>query len=71
LDNAGLPGKKLTPKQWQAELKMLMEQYVAETAELKPIYADLKKLRNIQYKVDSALHDQQRREHQRNQEVEH
>jgi len=50
---------------------MLMEQYVAETAELKPIYADLKKLRNIQYKVDSALHDQQRREHQRNQEVEH
>ena len=56
---------------WQAELKMLMEQYVAETAELKPIYADLKKLRNIQYKVDSALHDQQRREHQRNQEVEH
>ena len=50
---------------------MLMEQYVAETAELKHIYADLKKLRNIQYKVDSALHDQQRREHQRNQEVEH
>ena len=71
MDNAGLPGKKLTPKQWQAELEMLMEQYVAETAELKPIYADLKKLRNIQYKVDSALHDQQRREHQRNQEVEH
>ena len=71
LDNAGLPGKKLTPKQWQAELEMLMEQYAAETAELKPVYADLKKLRDIQYKVDSALHDQQRREHQRNQEVEH
>ena len=42
LDNAGLPGKKLTPKQWQAELEMLMEQYAAETAELKPVYSDLK-----------------------------
>ena len=43
LDNAGLSGKKLTPKQWQAELDRLMEQYAAETAELKPVYADLKK----------------------------
>ena len=71
MDNTGLPGKKLTSKQWQAELDRLMEQYAAETAELKPIYADLKKLRDIQYKVDSALHDQQRRGHQRKQEVEH
>lgn len=71
LDNAGLPGKKLTPKQWQAELDRLMEQYAAETAELKPVYADLKKLRDIQFKVDSAIHDQQRREQQRKQEVEH
>ena len=71
LDNAGLPGKKLTQKQWQAELDRLTEQYAAETAELKPVYADLKKLRDIQYKVDSALHDQQRRGHQKKQEVEH
>ena len=71
LDNAGLSGKKLTPKQWQAELDRLMEQYVTETAELKPVYADLKKLRDIQFKVDSVLHDQQRREQQRKQEVEH
>ena len=71
LDNAGLPGKKLTPKQWQAELDRLIEQYAAETAELKPVYVDLKKLRDIQYKVDSILHDQQRREQQRKQEVEH
>lgn len=48
-----------------------MEQYAAKTAELKPVYADLKKLRDIQYKVDSALHDQQRQQHQRKQEVEH
>ena len=46
-------------------------QHVRETAELKPIYADLKKLRDIQYKVDSALHDQQRRGQKRKQEVEH
>ena len=59
LDNAGLPGKKLTPKQWQTELDRLMEQYAAETAKLKPVYAD------------SVLHDQQRREQQRKQEVEH
>ena len=71
LDNAGLPGKKLTPKQWQAELEMLMEQYAAETAELKPVYADLKKLRDIQFKVDSAIYDQQRQQQQRKQEVEH
>ena len=71
LDNAGLPGKRLTPKQWQAELDRLMEQYAAETAELKPVYADLKKLRDIQFKVNSVLHDQQRREQQRKQEVEH
>lgn len=71
LDNAGLPGKKLTPKQWQTELDRLMEQYAAETAKLKPVYADLKKLRDIQFKADSVLHDQQRREQQRKQEVEH
>lgn len=71
LDNAGLPGKKLTQKQWQAELEMLMAQYAAETAELKPVYIDLKKLRDIQFKVDSVLHDQQCREQQRKQEVEH
>ncbi len=71
LDNAGLPDKKLTPKQWQAELDILMEQYAAESAELKPIYADLKKLRDIQYKVDSVLHEQQRQQQSRKQEVEH
>ena len=71
LDNAGLPGKKLTPKQWQAELEMLMEQYAAKTAALKPVYGDLKKLRDIQFKIDSVLHDQQRQQQQRKQEIEH
>ena len=71
LDNAGLPGKKLTPKQWQEELEMLMEQYAAKTAALKPVYGDLKKLRDIQFKIDSVLHDQQRQQQQRKQEVEH
>ena len=48
-----------------------MEQYAAETAELKPVYANLKKLRDIQFKVDSAIYDQQRQQQQRKQEVEH
>lgn len=70
LDNAGLPSKKLTPKQWQVELDRLMEQYAAESAELKPIYADLKKLIDIQYKVDSVVHERQRQQQSRKQDVE-
>ena len=70
LDSVGLLGKKLTPKQWQAELEQLIEQYAAETAELKPVYADLKKLRDIQYKVDTSIHDQQRQQQTRKHQTE-
>ena len=60
LDNADLPGKTLTPKAWQKELDRLTEEYAAEREKLNPIYADLKKLRNIQYKLDTYLHDKER-----------
>jgi len=63
LDSAELPEGKLTPKKWKAELDRLSQEYAAESTKLKPIYAELKKLRDIQYKVDTYLHDQQRNHH--------
>lgn len=69
LDNADLPGKSLTPKAWQKELDTLTDEYATESEKLKPIYADLKKLRDIQYKVDTYLHDKQKKQ-QRKQEHE-
>lgn len=72
LDNA-LPDKKLTPKVWQSELDRLSQEYAIERAELKSMWADLKKLREIQQRADSALHDQktqQTREKQRQQQTE-
>jgi hypothetical protein len=59
LDNA-VPDKKLTPKAWQSELDQLSQEYAAESAKLKPMWDDLKKLNDLQYKVDSTLRDQQR-----------
>jgi hypothetical protein len=59
LDSA-LPDKKLTPKAWQDELDRLGAAYAEESAKLKPIYADLKKLREIQAKINTAAHDQTR-----------
>ena len=60
LDNADLPGKTLTPKAWQKELDTLTEEYAAKREKLNPIFADLKKLRSIQYKLDTYLHDKER-----------
>lgn len=54
-----LPIKERTPQGWQAELDKLSREYAAETAELRPIYVELKKLRDIQYHVSVCLHDQQ------------
>jgi hypothetical protein len=59
LDNA-VPDKKLTPKAWQSELDALTQEYAAESAKLKPMWDDLKKLNDLQYKVDSTLREQQR-----------
>jgi prefoldin subunit 5 len=57
LDSA-LPDKKLSPKAWQEELDRLTNEYAEKSAKLKPIYADLKKLRGIQAKINTAAHDQ-------------
>jgi hypothetical protein len=59
LDNAA-PDKKLTVKAWQAELDQLSQEYAAESAKLKPMWDDLKKLNDLQHKVDSTLREQQR-----------
>ncbi len=57
LDNA-LPDKKLTPKAWQAELDRLSQEYAQLHEELTPIYAELKKLRDIQHKTDGVMRRQ-------------
>lgn len=57
LDNA-LPDKKLAPKAWQAELGRLCQEYAQLHEELTPIYAELKKLRDIQHKTDGVLRRQ-------------
>lgn len=59
LDNADIPGKKLTPDKWQTELDALKDEYAAEKTEVSKINAELKPLRDIQYKVNTYLHDQQ------------
>jgi chromosome segregation ATPase len=59
LDNA-VSDKKLTPKAWQAELDQLSQEYAAESAKLKPMWNDLKKLNDLQHRVDSTLREQQR-----------
>lgn len=59
LDNADIPGKKLTPEKWQKELDVLKTEYDAEKTEVSKINAELKPLRDIQYKVNTYLHDHQ------------
>ncbi len=59
LDNA-VPDKKLTVKAWQSELDRLSREYAVESRKLKPMWDDLKKLNDIQCKVDNTLHDRQR-----------
>lgn len=59
LDNADIPGKKLTPDKWQTELDALKSEYATEKAEVSKINAELKPLRDIQYKVNTYLHDHQ------------
>lgn len=63
LDSFHLPGKKLTPKAWQTELDKLSPAYAAEVEGLKPIYAELKKLRDIQSKINTIQHGQQVKPH--------
>ena len=69
LDSA-LPDRKLTPKVWQVELDRLSQEYAAGQAEARSLWGELKKLRDIRYKVDTVLHDRQREQPQKNREYE-
>ena len=69
LDSA-LPDRKLTPKAWQTELDMLSREYAAGQAEASSLWGELKKLRDIRYKVDTVLHDRQKEQPQKNREYE-
>ena len=63
-------GGKLPLAQWEAERTRLKQEYAAESEAYKPILADLKSLRQIQYAVDSARHEQERNEQAQNRKYE-
>ena len=68
--DSSLPDRKLTPRAWQAELDMLSREYATGQAEAGVLWGELKKLRDIRYKVDTVLHDRQREQPQKNREYE-
>ena len=68
--DSSLTDRKLTPKAWQAELDMLSQEYAAGQAEARSLWGELKKLRDIRYKVDTVLHDKQKEQPQKNREYE-
>ncbi len=55
---SALSEKKLNPTEWQAELDRLSREYAAGQGEARALCDELKKLRDIRYKADTALHDQ-------------
>ena len=58
LDKA-LPDKKFRKSEWQTEIETLQQEYQAEADEAKELYLELKQVRDIQMKVNDALHDKQ------------
>lgn len=68
--DSSLPDRKLTPKAWQAELDMLSREYAAGQDEASSLWGELKKLRDIRYKVDTVLHGRQKEQQQKNREYE-
>lgn len=52
-------GGKLPVAQWEVVRTRLKQEYAAESEAYQPILADLKNLRQIQYAVDSARHEQE------------
>lgn len=69
LDSA-VPDKKLKSKAWQAELDRLNRECAADKKEAKALWGELKVLGGIRQKVNTVLHDRQRRPIQRNLEQE-
>lgn len=63
LEKVGLSGSNLNVKPLQDELKKLRTEYTVIDSEISVIYADLKRLRDIQYKIENA-----QREHEKHQQ---
>lgn len=51
---------KLPITAWRKERDRLEQEYKTEQAELSPIYAEVKKLWQIKYKVEQVIHEQER-----------
>lgn len=65
---------KLPISSWRKERERLEQEYKIGQAELSPIYAEVKKLWKIKYKVDQVVHEQERQNavtQQKKQEIEH
>ena len=65
---------KLPITAWCKERDRLEQEYKTEQAELSPIYAEVKKLWQIKYKVEQVIHEQERQNavtRQKKQEIEH
>ena len=68
--NELLPDQVIRMITWKTELEQLGQEYANESAALKPIYAELKKLRELQQHVDTAIHDRDRGKRKKNLEME-
>ena len=65
---------KLPITAWRNERDRLEQEYKTEQAELSHIYAEVKKLWQIKYKVEQVIHEQERQNtvtRQKKQEIEH
>ena len=65
---------KLPITAWRKERDRLEQEYKTGQAELSPIYAEVKKLWQIKYKVEQVIHEQERQNavtRQKKQEIEH
>lgn len=65
---------KLPITSWRKERVRLEQEYKDGQAELSPIYAEVKKLWKIKYKMDQIVHEQERQNavtQQKKQEIDH
>lgn len=71
IEKCGLFGARIITKPLQDELKELSAEYATIDGEIVRIYADLKRLRDIQYKIESTQHEQEKhRQRHKNYELE-
>lgn len=71
MEKCGLSDARINTEPLQGELKKLSTEYAAIDSEIVRIYADLKRLRDIQYKIESTQHEQEKhRQRHKNYELE-